>query len=262
MSFFGGIVRSRIAAVGLAVLAIGFGTVPAQAAQGDAIIATSARAISDTKLRAAMLDGDRGEVISLIVPADAGSALGRIGFDIGDQVGSLPFFTAKATREEMVQATQEGLSAGVSLNRVVPGMRPVSVPDWMRPVLMNASELTGATRLHARGTTGQGTSIAIIDSGIQASHPYFRDAEGRSRVVAESCFVNLQIFATPDLPCPGGQSSAIGPGAADIGSDVRFGHGTHVAGVAAGNAAQAPGASGYTGMAPEANLVISRVFGS
>ena len=262
MSFFGGIVRSRIAAVGLAVLAIGFGTVPAQAAQGDAIIATSARAISDTKLRAAMLDGDRGEVISLIVPADAGSALGRIGFDIGDQVGSLPFFTAKATREEMVQATQEGLSAGVSLNRVVPGMRPVSVPDWMRPVLMNASELTGATRLHARGTAGQGTSIAIIDSGIQASHPYFRDAEGRSRVVAESCFVNLQIFATPDLPCPGGQSSAIGPGAADIGSDVRFGHGTHVAGVAAGNAAQAPGASGYTGMAPEANLVVSRVFGS
>ena len=262
MSFFGGIVRSRIAAVGLAVLAIGFGTVPAQAAQGDAIIATSARAISDTKLRAAMLDADRGEMISLIVPADAGSALGRIGFDIGVQVGSLPFFTAKATREEMAQATQEGLSAGVSLNRVVPGMRPVSVPDWMRPVLMNASELTGATRLHARGTAGQGTSIAIIDSGIQASHPYFRDAEGRSRVVAESCFVNLQIFATPDLPCPGGQSSAIGPGAADIGSDVRFGHGTHVAGVAAGNAAQAPGASGYTGMAPEANLVVSRVFGS
>lgn len=235
---------------------------PVQAAQDDSISAASVRAIGDTKLRAAMLDADRGEVFSLIVPAGAGAALGRIGFDIGDRIGSLPFFTANASREAMLQATRAGLSAGVSLNRVVPGMRPASVPDWMRPMLMNASELTGATRLHARGTAGQGTSIAVIDTGIHSSHPYFRDDAGRSRVVAESCFVNLEVFSTPDLPCPGGQSSVIGPGAADIGSDMRFGHGTHVAGVAAGNAAQAPGASGYTGIAPEANLVISRVFGS
>lgn len=254
--------RFRIAGIAVSIFALGMTAVPVQAAQDDAVIATSARAIGDTKLRAAMLNSDRGEVLSLIVPEGVIGQLTSVGFEVGDRVGSLPYFTARATREEMVQATKEGLGTGVSLNRLVPGVRPADVPDWMRPVLMNTSELTGATRLHAKGTSGVGTSIAIIDSGIQASHPYFRDASGRSRVVAESCFVSLQFNPNPDLPCPGGQGSAIGPGAADIGSDVRFGHGTHVAGVAAGNAAQAPGASGYTGMAPEANLVVSRVFGS
>lgn len=262
MLFFGGIVRFRIAAVGLAVLAMGFGAVSAQAAQDDATIAAAMSAIADGKLRAAMLDADRGEVLSLIVPADAASALGRIGFDIGDQVGSLPFRSAKATLEEMAEATRGGLAAGVSLNQIVPSLRPVNVPDWLRPLLMDASTLTGASRLHAEGWLGTGTSVAIIDSGIQASHPYFRDASGRSRVVAESCFVDLQVFTNAELPCPGGQNSVIGPAAADIGSDERFGHGTHVAGIAAGNASQAPGASGYTGMAPEANLVVSRVFGT
>ena len=262
MSLFGGNVRFGIAAVGLAALALGFAAAPVQAAQGEAIIAASARAIHDARLRTAILDADRGEVLSLIVPADAVTSLREIGFESGDRVGSLPFVTATATREEMAQASRDGYSAGISLNQIVPALRPVSLPDWMRPLVMNASELTGATRLHAQGLVGAGTSIAIIDSGIQASHPYFRDAAGRSRVVAESCFVNLQFFANPELPCPGGQSSVIGPGAADIGSDERFGHGTHVAGVAAGNAAEAPGAEGYTGIAPEANLVVSRVFGS
>lgn len=246
----------------LVMLGLSLLVVPVQAAERPSASGPKLSALADAQLRQAIAGARSHEPLDLIVPEAATASLAALGVEIGSRVGTLPFYTARATRDDVAQATRAGLTRGMSLNQVVRAVRPAEVPDWMRPLLMNASELTGALRLHADGLKGQGTSVAVIDSGIQASHPYFRDAAGRSRVVAESCFVSLQIFTNPELPCPGNQSSVIGPGAADIGSDKRFGHGTHVAGVAAGNAAEAPGASGYTGMAPEATLVVSRVFGT
>ena len=254
--------RLEAFAAAAALVGLALNPVTVQAAESPSVVAPRLAALGDAQLRHAVVSGDPGEALRVIVPESAMEALSAAGFEVGPRVGSLPFRTAQATRAEIAEATWAGLTEGMSLNRIVPAMRPADVPEWMRPLIMNASELTGASRLHAQGWAGQGASVAIIDSGIQASHPYFRDSAGRSRVVAESCFVDLQVFTNAELPCPGRQSSVIGPAAADVGSDERFGHGTHVAGIAAGNAAQAPGASGYTGIAPEANLVVSRVFGT
>ena len=71
------------------------------------------------------------------------------------------------------------------------------------------------------GNTGEGVSIAILDTGIDASHPAFED-----RVVVEANFT--------DDPTP----------------DDEHGHGTHCAGIAAGSAA----GSQYQGVAPGAHL--------
>ena len=81
---------------------------------------------------------------------------------------------------------------------------------------------------------GQGIGIAVVDTGIAADHPDLQDATGTSRVVAAVSF----------------NSTATSP--ADL-----YGHGTHVAGIIAGNGASSGGA--YVGIAPKANLINVKV---
>jgi subtilisin family serine protease len=113
------------------------------------------------------------------------------------------------------------------------------------------------------GVTGRGTLIGIIDSGLDITHADFRDDNGVTRVVGVwdqitgsrpptgftygfHCTQSAvqTVITTGDLaPCPT--------------SDL-VGHGTHVAGTAAGSGAAGPDPFRYAGMAPEAELLIVR----
>jgi subtilisin family serine protease len=89
------------------------------------------------------------------------------------------------------------------------------------------------------GTTtldGAGASIAVLDSGIDTRHEAFRDALGLSRVAASIDFT--------------------GEGR----TDDPYGHGTHVASLAAGRGVAPSGA--YQGVAPGAKLLNLRVLDS
>ena len=103
-------------------------------------------------------------------------------------------------------------------------------------------ETTGASLAqaglgHAPGATGRGIGIAIIDSGISAAHPDFQ-SQGRSRVVASVDFTQTSATASDE-----------------------GGHGTGVAGVAAGNGAASRGYAGnYTGIAPAADIINLKVL--
>src|SRR5687767_2913393 len=83
---------------------------------------------------------------------------------------------------------------------------------------------------------GNGISIAIVDSGIDTHHTAFKNEFGVSRVTASEDFT--------------GESR----------TDDPYGHGTHVASIAAGNDQIASGA--YTGIAPAANLINLRILDS
>jgi serine protease AprX len=95
-----------------------------------------------------------------------------------------------------------------------------------------------ADRAWAAGFTGRGVTVAVIDTGIQGDLPDFRvsRADGRSRV-------SVSAVANPEA-----QNAGDG-----------FGHGTHVAGLIAGNGeardAGDPLAGRYVGVAPDANLI-------
>jgi len=80
------------------------------------------------------------------------------------------------------------------------------------------------------GFKGTGVKVAIIDTGIDETHP---DFEGR--IVASKSFVSDS--ATDDN-----------------------GHGTHVAGIVAGSGAKSDGK--YVGVAPEASLYVAKVLRS
>ncbi len=109
------------------------------------------------------------------------------------------------------------------------------------PTLQQSIPLIGADTVHAKGITGRGWSVAIIDTGVETSHPAFS-----GRIVGEACFTKAQ--------CPNGLDKQIGTGAGvPCTGSVNCAHGTHVAGIAAGSGI-------ILGVAPQAGIVAVNVF--
>ncbi|MHB2018589.1 MAG: S8 family peptidase [Candidatus Xenobia bacterium] len=99
------------------------------------------------------------------------------------------------------------------------------------PFLDVATRTLGADRLWQRGITGQGVTIAVVDSGI-APHPDLKD-----KIVAFQDFVNHRSQPYDDE-----------------------GHGTHVSSICAGTGAASHGR--FRGLAPGASLVGIKVLDS
>ena len=92
------------------------------------------------------------------------------------------------------------------------------------------------------GLTGAGVTVAIIDTGIDSTHP---DLVGA--VIDEACFA---IDGEGKPGCPNGRSQQFGLGSAKD----DHGHGTHIAGIIAGRGKIAP-----IGLAPNAKIVAIKV---
>ncbi|MCS6841795.1 MAG: S8 family serine peptidase [Roseiflexus sp.] len=105
------------------------------------------------------------------------------------------------------------------------------------PHLTSSVALVSADLVHQE-STGAGVAIAILDTGVDAAHPFFG-----GRVIAEACFSTNNPGDGATSLCPGGATELIGPGAAAPCSVAACDHGTHVAGIAAGNRGVAPGAA-------------------
>lgn len=142
-----------------------------------------------------------------------------------------------------------------------------------RPLLDQADNWIGLSGFReATDFTGEGVVIGIVDTGLDVAHGDLRDGAGKSRVrylidfsrppgerQAEledeyGCTSDTEcaIFSNEDL-------DALLNNAID-GDEPRdtYGHGTHVASLAAGNGLAAKGAR-YVGVAPDATLFGARV---
>lgn len=106
---------------------------------------------------------------------------------------------------------------------------PGEVEDPFRPLMDNANQTLGVDKLWAKGITGKDVVVAIIDTGI-APHPDVKD-----RIIAFHDLVNGRTEAYDDQ-----------------------GHGTHVAGITAGDGKSSEGR--FKGVAPEAKLVGVKVL--
>jgi serine protease AprX len=104
--------------------------------------------------------------------------------------------------------------------------------------------LTGAD---GTALTGTGVSVAVIDSGVDPTHPYFKEADGSSAVVA-----NLKTLCDPfEAACTVQKV----PNNVDTDTLSFGGHGTHVNGIVAGNPVTINGGKQLQGAAPGARLV-------
>ena len=122
--------------------------------------------------------------------------------------------------------------------------------------LSHTVPLIGGDQAWANGFDGTGTMIAILDTGVDRDHPFLQ-----GKVLEEACYSttndSLSDQFDSETLCPNGEEEQIGEGAAqpcDFGSCW---HGTHVAGIAAGNG---DGGVGFSGVAKGANLLAIQVF--
>ncbi|TXK38603.1 S8 family serine peptidase [Nonomuraea sp. C10] len=127
------------------------------------------------------------------------------------------------------------------------------------PFLADSTRVIGSDRANAAGWTGRGATVAVLDLGIDGDHPFLA-----GRIVDQACFSTTDASTGSVSLCPSGEDSQTGPGAADsaiprcMSRGVnQCGHGTHVAGIAAGR--NAPGAPG-NGVAPDAAVLPIQVF--
>lgn len=142
-----------------------------------------------------------------------------------------------------------------------------SIPKCYTYMDMEAAGASGITRLHDHPylkLRGKGTAVAVIDSGIDYQNAVFRNAGG-SRIaylwdqsledgtdIAGTEVPYGRLFRKNDID----QALAFEDPFSVVPSRDTNGHGTALAGIAAGN--MIPGEN-FTGAAPEATLIIIKV---
>jgi subtilisin len=165
------------------------------------------------------------------------SRLAAIGSSNIKQYESIPFIALEADANTM--AILEGAPEVASIEE-----------DFMRhATLAESTPLIGAPAAWAAGFAGNGQAVAILDTGLDKTHPFLA-----GKVVSEACY-STNSSDTSSV-CPGGapQSTAVGSG---VNCPVPgCEHGTHVAGIAAGKS------QAFSGVAREANIVAIQIFSS
>jgi serine protease AprX len=168
----------------------------------------------------------------VVVAARDAASLGAVTLLIQQLGGSLgrplPIINGRAATIPNSALTLLSMTAGVqhlALDRLIVG------------ALERTGSTTGATAVRQElGLDGSGIGVAVIDSGITAWHDDLSDAAVPSQRVDR--FVNfVGVSPTP--------------------SD-EYGHGTHVAGIIAGNGFDSGGAR--SGIAPASRLVVLKVL--
>jgi serine protease AprX len=160
----------------------------------------------------------------------------------------VPSVIAEATLRRLGGTSSRGLRtinghAGELPNKALaalaasPWIEQVSEDRLIAGTMERTAATVGASTIREMfGYDGTGIGVAIIDSGITSWHDDLADPQGATQRVARFVdFVNGQVAAYDD-----------------------YGHGTHVAGIVAGNGRDSGGAR--SGIAPGAHLIVLKAL--
>ncbi|WP_147131864.1 S8 family serine peptidase [Stackebrandtia albiflava] len=166
-------------------------------------------------------DGARDDIPLLVRSAES------LGLASTGRLSSLGLATARQPKESAAAAWRE-LVAADGVSTLAAGDTRIWL-DGRRSIALDTSVgRIGAPEAWEAGYTGEGVTVAVLDTGVDANHP---DLAGRLTEVRN--FTEM-----PDATDP-------------------VGHGTHVASTIAGTGAASDGR--YTGVAPGANLLVGKV---
>lgn len=154
----------------------------------------------------------------------------------------------------------------------IPDDTAASTVGTLEPLTANATTMVGANVLNESGYTGKGMKIAILDTGILLDHPNFQalpeDALTEDSMTRESVdaiwktlnasqMTNMLNLSYYNTKIPFIFNYFWGNFDVSHTGTANHDHGTHVAGIAAGNKIDT---STAVGVAPDAQLVVMQVF--
>ncbi|MER8044139.1 proprotein convertase P-domain-containing protein [Streptomyces sp. NPDC094032] len=243
--------RLRIpATVATAVLALALGALPAQ-----------------TALAAPLEDPDPVGTVDPVDPALYAEVTGgkevRVNVVTASRADLASTASAGETLHTFSQVPVKTLrvdAAGLDTLSGIPGVVSVTEDVPVPPSLNETTTLIGADKTTVSGWDGSGSAIAVLDTGVAQNHPFLG-----GRVTQQACFSTTDATSGATSLCPNGTDEQEGPGSADSESGpcatlgAACSHGTHVAGIAAGNGKDLTGAP-RQGVAPGAEIYAIQVF--
>jgi subtilisin family serine protease len=163
------------------------------------------------------------------------------GIPVGQRLNNLPFFTARVDAARLAKLA------------AMPDILSIQEDTPEHVMLTQSVPLVGAPAAWAAGSTGLGWTVAVLDTGVDTTHPFLA-----GKVTSEACFSNAGGAGGGTSLCPNGASTATGTGTGVNCDPVIAGceHGTHVAGIIAGSG----GPGGMSGVAPGAAIAAIQVF--
>ncbi|THB78263.1 MAG: peptidase S8 and S53 subtilisin kexin sedolisin [Desulfobacteraceae bacterium] len=169
---------------------------------------------------------------------------------------SIPYMALSAGTDALIEMANLPQVIGIEEDKPQPLILPVEDPGTFikpltgqtripdKPSLDNTVGIIGAEDAWNMGYTGQGWYVAVLDTGIRRTHEFFS-----GKTIVEKCY-------SQEGDCPNGQTEDQGTGSAAHYPNNYFGwdHGTHVAGIAAGNN------NSLYGVAKDADIIAVQVF--
>jgi serine protease AprX len=159
-------------------------------------------------------------------------ALRKLGLQV-QPMANLPLAIVRGPASAMRAAV------GLGVARDVYQDEPVQLLDTA------SSDAMGAAGPRKSGLTGKGVTVAVVDSGCDATHPDLADHVAHNVKLISAEYVNQTPDASNTIVVPLDQ----GPYS---NTDLGSGHGTHVAGIIAADGTTSPA---HVGVAPDATLV-------
>ncbi|OLF18015.1 hypothetical protein BU204_08555 [Actinophytocola xanthii] len=141
----------------------------------------------------------------------------------------LPSIDAVALNADKGSKTWETLTDGTTTRRTAGGIEKIWLDGKRQSTLEHSVPQIGAPTAWEAGLTGTGTTVAVLDSGVDQTHPDLADREVAEHNLTDS------------------------PDAVD-----RVGHGTHVASIVAGTGAKSDGR--FRGVAPGTRILDGKVL--
>lgn len=229
---------SRPRLVGAAVAVLLVAGIPAATASTTGLLdpdaATVVEGLTPGLARLADVTGPTtGIATTGAVPTGAlTGALEQLGLTV-QPMEHLPLAIVQGPVELMRTAVATGLVADVYPNESIELFDTAS------------SDAMGAATTRAAGLTGEGVTVAVVDSGCDASHPDLADHVTHNVKLVSAEYVNVAPDSSNTVVVPIEQ----GP---YQNTDLGSGHGTHVAGIIAADGTTSPD---HLGVAPDADLV-------
>ncbi len=168
-----------------------------------------------------------------------------------DRIIHTPFIALEVTQQGLQRLATFPKTLNIQADTLVkPGQvnrNPILIPELSDSVPQIGGDGSGTFN----GKTGNGWAVAIIDTGVDKSHTFFNSG---TKVISEACYSSNTGISTSVCPGAVEVSTASGSGVNCSLSIDGCDHGTHVAGIAAGDGVS------FSGVAKNADIIAIQVF--